>query len=169
MTAAVESLSSKQALKLWGLLRQHFENAQRVIEEIIEQRAWEPLGYETFAEAWTATMSDIPVARAIRSHVVYQMFAEGFSVDEVVSSVNGIGHRGAEALKRQRKNGVPPEFALVHEHVRARPSRPSIIRVDVGDHYGEYRQIANRLDIPMDEIAAEAVHQRFAELRNAEG
>jgi hypothetical protein len=167
MTAVAEEISRKSALRLWDKLRQHFENAQRVIEEIIETRAWEPLGYETFAEAWTATMSDVPVAAAIRSHVVYQMFSEGLNVDAIVAAVNGISHHGVESLQRQRNNGVPPEFALVHEHLRTRPSPRRFVRVDLGDHLPEYQQIAKRLGTTVSEILSEAGHERFAELRHA--
>lgn len=168
MTAVVESLSSKQALKLWELLRQHFQNAQRVVEEIIELRAWEPLGYESFSEAWNAQMRDITLATEVRPHVAYQLFAEGLSVDEVARSIKGLGEVSAESLKRQRNNGVPADMALVREHLRQSPRRHSVIHLDIGaDMLERYQKIAARLDSTVNEIALQAVKERFAELRSA--
>lgn len=165
MSAPAMELTRKQALALWGKLRQHFIDAADVMAEIIEQRAWEPLGYSTFAEAYAARMADVTLAAEVRPHVVYQLLTEGLDPLDVAGLVNGIGPNGATALDRQRKNGVPADFAVVNEHLRRKPSPPDTVHVKVGKAIlAEYRRIAETLDLSVEEIAKDAIAERFASL-----
>ena len=93
----------RQASELWRAL-----DPRGVIEDIIETRAWEPLGYSSFSEAWPAEMADITLPAELRAHVVYQMLADGTSVDDIACAVKGVGRDRVESLKRQRLSGVPP-------------------------------------------------------------
>ena len=61
-------LTKLQANSMWDGLRGHFTNAADAIREIIEARAWEPLGYTSFAQAWKSEMCDVTLAREIRAH-----------------------------------------------------------------------------------------------------
>lgn len=170
MTAALKNrtLSERQALSLWKSLRTHFVNAAKVIEAIIEQQAWIPLGYESFAEAWNAQMSDVTLATEVRPHVVYQMLAEGYDYDAVARSVKGVGHDRAESLDRQRRNGVPARDAsmtVVREHLRKPPAPPSMLHIEIGTiAYKRYQKIADRLGTTVESIAAEAIKTKFKEL-----
>lgn len=168
MTAAVVEISSRQAQQLWGKLQQHFINAERILEEIIEKRAWEPMGYESFSEAWTAQMADITIATEIRPHVVYQMLTEGASADEIAGAVKGVGPERVESLSRQKRNGVPPgdaSLTVVREHLRKPPSAPDTLHIRIGVmRYKRYKRIAERWDKTIEEIAHEAIEAHFRDL-----
>lgn len=161
-------LTRKQALALWGKLRQHFIDAAKVMEDIIEQRAWEPLGYGSFAEAYTAQMGDITLAVEVRPHVVYQMLTEGYDYDSIAEKVKGIGRDRAESLDRQRRNGVPAKDAsmtVVRRHLRKKPTGPAWIHVDVGPiALKRYQKIAEKHNLTIEQVAAEAIAARFEEL-----
>ncbi|SBS73899.1 Gp49 [uncultured Mycobacterium sp.] len=168
MSTQLVEIDEKQALQLWNDLRQHFINAAAVIEEIIEKRAWIPLGYESFAEAWHSRMGDVTLAVEVRPHVVYQMLTEGYDYDAVAAKVKGVGRDRAESLDRQRRNGVPARDAsmsTVREHLRKKPSGPAWIHVDVGPiALKRYQKLAEKHDTTVEQIAAEAIAARFEEL-----
>lgn len=164
-------MNKRTASRLWGQLKQHLINAERVLQEIIEQRAWEPLGYDSFAEAWDAqNMSDITLATELRPHVIYQLLAEGGTVESIAATVKGVGPEQVKAAKRQRQHGVPASKAvLVRQHGRTPPCPPSVIRTEVGvDKMREYRKIAQDFDTTVEAIAAEAIAERFAMLHALE-
>jgi hypothetical protein len=158
-------VTETQARKLWADLRGHFANAENVIQKIIEQKAWEPLGFKSFAEAWAAEMSNLTLPGEVRPHVVYQMLAEGWAPVDVAAAVKGVGPGTVEALARQRSNGVPPNHAVVREHYRRPAAPPSHIRLNVGSTMlGEYHRIAVEVGQSVEDIALEAVRERFREL-----
>lgn len=106
------SRTTAQATALWADLRHHLMNAERVIAEIIETRAWEPLGYSSFAEAWDEqNLSDITFAPEIRAHVVYALLDGGLADEEVAAQVKGVGRARAERLREQKSDGVPASDA----------------------------------------------------------
>lgn len=168
MSAPTLELSQKQATLLWSKLRQHFINAATVIEEIIERRAWEPLGYESFTEAWHSQMEGVTLAVEVRPHVVYQMLTEGYDYDAIAAAVKGVGRDRVESLDRQRRNGVPARDASMHvvrEHLRKQPSAAAYVHVPVGPiALRRYREIAEKHDTTVEQIAAEAIAARFEEL-----
>lgn len=167
MTAAVSLIDQKGARRLVDLSKQHLGNFERCLSEIVKTRAWEALGYESFPEFYTAEYADFTLFPEMRAHVVYALFDEGASIDEVAQSVKGIGEESAKALKRQRNNGVPADMALVREHLRQSPRRPYVIHLDVGpDDLADFRRIAQELGTSIEEIAIPAVRARFAELAN---
>ena len=169
MTAArVTEMTRAEALELWGRLRQSFINAATAMEEIIEARAWEPLGYGSFGEAYHAQMEGVTLATEVRPHVVYQMLTEGYDYDAIAASVKGIGRDRAESLDRQRRNGVPAKDAslsVVREHLRKQPSAAAYVHVPVGPiALRRYREIAEKRGMTVEQIAAEAIEARFQEL-----
>lgn len=87
----MSKISAAEAQSLWGELRKHFANAENVIQEIVEQKAWEPLGYGSFAEAWVGEMSTLTLPSEVRPHVVYQMLAEGWEPVDIAEAVKGVG------------------------------------------------------------------------------
>lgn len=115
----------QSAEELWERLAKDLFSVQTTLVEIIEAKAWEPLGYATFADAWRDRMSDISIAAEMRPHVVYQMLAEGVGVDTIADAVKGVGPDQAAAFKRQREHGVPADQAthIVREHHRRSPQR----------------------------------------------
>lgn len=180
MTAALKNeLTSRQAQKLWALLRQHFVNFERTLEEIIEKRAWEAMGYESFAEAWTAQMGDITLAAEFRPHVVYAYFDQGASIADVAAGVKGISTDRAAALKRQRDNGVPPDAASMSTGRRPQSGETvvgSYIRKDSNAEastvhvtltslkYKRYQKKAKQLGIALEDICREAIDEKFESL-----
>lgn len=175
MTAASQStpLSERQAIKLWGQLRTHFVNAQRVMEEIIELRAWEPMGYASFSEAWTAQMSDITIATEIRPHVVYQMITEGRTDADIATAIKGIGRDSAAALRRQKGSGVSAKYAsarrekptVVKQHLRKLPAPSSALHLELGVvKLRRYQRIAKKHGMSVEDISLQAIETRFKEL-----
>jgi hypothetical protein len=182
MTAALKNeISARQAQKLWALLRQHFINFERTLEEIIEKRAWEPMGYESFPEAWTAQMGDITLAAEFRPHVVYAYFDQGASVADVAAGVKGVGPERAAALKRQRNHGVPADAAsmstgrkwhnrnedttVVREHERKKPAEASTVHIALSAlKYKRYQKIAKKVGVPLEDLCRDAIDEKFAAL-----
>jgi hypothetical protein len=180
MTAALKNeISARQAQKLWGLLRQHFVNFERTLEEIIEKRAWEPMGYGSFIEAWTAQMGDVTLAAEFRPHVVYAYFDQGATIDEVVDGVKGVGHRRAQSLKRQKDNGTLPSAAtlgasrqrprdkdenitVVSQHLRKKPSEAGTIHVSVGPlKLKRINRVAKKLGMSAEEFTMSAINEKL--------
>lgn len=180
MTAAWKpEISAREAQKLWGLLRQHFINFERTLEEIVDKRAWEPMGYASFPEAWTAQMGDITLAAELRPHVVYAYFDAGASIGDVAAGVKGIGRDRAEALNRQRDSGVPASDAslrgkwhnkqddttVVREHERKKPSEAGTLHIALSPlKYKRYQKIAKKLGMTVEDIARDAIDAKFGEL-----
>ncbi|MEA1796714.1 hypothetical protein [Rhodococcus qingshengii] len=159
------------AEQLWSDLRGHFANAQEIISEIIATKAWEPLGYSTFAEAWTDRMAGVPLAtEVVRAHVVYALFDDGLSEEEAVQAL-GIGSRvgisAAKRLKEQHELGVPAALAStrVRSHFRNKPSPPKTIHVELSpDEYAEFKAIAIAREMDVAELASVAVREYFSKV-----
>jgi hypothetical protein len=164
--AEVDRLRKLAAEELWERLGKDLFSVQTTIIEIIESRAWEPLGYATFAEAWRDRMSDLTIAPEIRPHVVYQMFAEGAGADTVADAVKGIGPEAAKELKRQRDIGVPASEAthVVREHRRRAPARHFVTFELSGDDAAAWQAKARRAGKSVNSIAAEATAAAFRAL-----
>lgn len=168
-----------RAIELFDRLRDNWLDLADTWEQIIAERAWEPLGYETFFEAWDDKLSDIPLSRFVNVRAVYQMLAEGIDEDRIAMAVKGIGPETVRNIKRERENGVPPELATgrpprqrpadkpiyVRPHGREKASPDSVIRVDVGPTmFIEYTRIAKKLGRSVPDIAKEAIAERFSQL-----
>lgn len=159
------SISKKTATALWTALQANFLQQEQILKEIITTKAWEPIGYSTFAEAWNANMSHVTLFTEFRPHVVYQLLAEGMAPEFAADLVKGVSPKGARELDRQRKNGVPADCATVREHLRKKPEPADTLHIKVGHAMlAEYRRIANVLGQNAEDIALEAIAARFAEL-----
>lgn len=163
-------LSKKAAQALWDKVWQTLSDHQAAIREVIEKRAWEPLGYESFSDAWLGMNRDeITLARELRPHVIYQMLSEGLTVDEVADAVKGAGVEIVDRMNQERKAGVPPDQAsTVKQH--ARLTRPHTLHIYVGaEQMEEFHRIVNALGYPsshVSTVALEAVEKRFRALAN---
>lgn len=158
-------LNRREAEQLWGDLRSFLVNAASVIDRIIAEKAWKPLGYATFSAAWSEQMANLTLAKEIRPQVVYQMLSEGLTVDEISDLVKGVGPERAASLARQRSNGVPADHAVVHEHLRRKPRTPDTIHVKVGSTMLiEYRRIAADSGTTVEGVAKAAIADAFSQL-----
>lgn len=168
----LRTVTAEQASALWADLRGSFINAEKRIVEIIELKAWEPLGFESFTEAWASKMSGIRLAsEELRAHVVYAMFADDLSDDEIIDQVgprSGVSDRQVKLLRRQHGDGVPATLARtrVRSHLRKRPSTARTIHVQFdSDEYLQFREIAVTANLTVEGIAAEAIRNAFKEMR----
>lgn len=157
-------ITKTQAEALWEQLHEDFANAEERMKQIIITKAWEPLGYRSFHEAWAERMSDISIAAEVRPHVVYQMLNEGMTPEDIDDAVKGIGADIAESLQRQRDNGVPAELATLIGK-RSKQPLPDSIRIKLGyDRLKRYKHISQQAGMKVQDIAFQATVARFEEL-----
>jgi hypothetical protein len=163
-------IKKSDAVALWDSLRDNFLNATNNIKAIISARAWEPLGYNSFAQAWREEMVGISLAGEIRVHVVYQLLEEQVPVQDIADMVGGVGPTLTESLARQKNNGVPADCAVVSEHIRRKPRPADTLHVKVGaTMLYEYRRIAALAGESVEDIAMEAIREKFASLVAVQG
>jgi hypothetical protein len=164
----VQDPSVAWAEKLWERLESGLLDVQNTIIAIIDAKAWEPLGYESFSKAWVdKIMSKITIASELRPHVVYQMFDEGLTADQIADAVKGITPETARNLKRQKGHGVPPDQATttVRQHRRKLPGQWSYLHLKVeNETLVEWKRRAEASGRTVNEIALAAVTLVFDEL-----
>lgn len=123
----MKKYTKAEAEGVFKALRDALENAEARLIEIIENKLWVQLGYVSFAEAWQERLVGIRLTTDyMRAAVVYAMYDEGNSEDEVVEKV-GISEQSAKRLRKQRAHGVPASHATtrVRSHERKLPNRPT--------------------------------------------
>ena len=152
------------AEKLWTELRTGLLNTEQTIAQIIHDKAWEPLGYGSFIEAWKVRLSDITFATELRPPVIYEMYRQGALPEDVALAVKGISRNGAEALKRQMDNGVPAKVATTRRRPNKQPLfRTVFIAIPVAN-YREWDKVARRNDTTLPAVALEALAAAIGEL-----
>ena len=158
-------LTSAEASQMWDSLREGFQNIEKQIIAIIQAKAWEPLGFETFTEAWSVRMNGIRLATTeVRAAVVYQMLSDGLSDEDVVLT-SGVGDQAVAALRRQKANGVPASAATttVRRHARKLPSAPSVLHVKLSeDERSRWRAVAEAAGKKPDELASQVIRDSLA-------
>lgn len=169
-TTKTRGISKKNAEALWNELASNLLAAEESIKEIIKNRAWEPLGYESFYEAWNDRMSHIEIARDFRGIIVYQMLAEGHSDNEIAHSVKGVGPETALGFRRDRAAGVPADKAkgkvLVSPFERKAPASEQyrLTLVFSVEEIRAFSAKAKALGASVDAVAIAAVRAAFSEL-----
>jgi hypothetical protein len=148
------------AEKLWKKLHTNLLGTQTTIIEIIKAKAWEPLGYESFAKAWIDQMSNISIRVELVPHVIYALLDESIPEDEIAEIVKGVGPEAVEAFARERDNGVPADQA------RGRKQNPSATSWTLFLHPGKERKIrwdeaAAKLDRALSDLAIEIIDDYF--------
>lgn len=155
---------SQRAEQLWEAAHQCLLDMQGVIVTIIAERAWEPLGYKKFADAWTARMSDITVAAEIRPYVVYQMFKDGSGPEQVAEAVKGVSPAVAEILQRQQQMGIPPDKASTRNAKPLTESRYVTLFLRLSrDTLTRWRAMAEQRGTTLEDFAFNAIAEAFAE------
>jgi hypothetical protein len=158
------TLTRRQAQTLTATIHEGLANAENALREFIDGKGWAAMGFGTFAEWWSTHLSDITLATELRPHVIYQMFAEGQTVDDIAGSIKGTGPEAVTRIKRQRDNGVPADQAdvQVRPYNRRRPSLAGVLHIDVGAaKMREYRKIAKDYGMSVENIAADAISRQF--------
>lgn len=161
-------MNKREAEKLWIELREGFVSLEQLIKKIIETKAWEPLGYSSFAAAWNDRMAGVPLATdAARALVVYALFDDlGPEGRDAALTIPGMGPTRVDTILEQRAQGVPSELvSTVRRHLRKRPVAAHAIRVEfTPNQYQQFKAIAKRHNQDVDLIARVAILARFAEL-----
>ena len=118
------NIDHSTALQLWDGLKSNLLGAQEAIEEIVKTKAWEPLGFATFHEAWSERMSGVKLAGAMEATVVYALFEAGATDVDVALSVDGVGPKRAKAYAQAHGAGLPVAAAEGHVARMLRPLKP---------------------------------------------
>ena len=151
-------LSKIEAQQLWDNLRGSLLETEKNIRVIIEQRAWEPLGYETFAEAWRDNLSDIELSTELRAVVVFAMFDDGASKSDVAKSVAGVGPTTVTALSNYHSKGFDAADAA-YLSFRKRPTptpknSPKTIAITLSaEEHAALKASADAQGIPVKDAA----------------
>lgn len=172
MTALVGPDSATcTAEALWSELRNALSRFDQVLAEIIRTRAWEPLGYDTFAQAWADRMRGIRLGTAaMAAHVVYALIEDGLDREEALLTLgpaSGVNVRRFDALARQKAAGVPAGLAttVVREHYRDAPREPHVVHVPLTpDEYRHFRAVADRRGMDFQQEATKALRAHFRRL-----
>lgn len=160
------SLTQPEANRMWDDLRKGLLATQDAIKKIVENRAWEPLGYSSFIEAWEDRVKGIPLADAVQVEVVYLMFDQGATATEV-SEATGTKKKLTEGLQNAKELGLPASVATFHaervtreprisddnetivrQHTRKRRSREANVHLHIGNEkLKEWRKYADEAQL----------------------
>lgn len=159
------AISKKRAEALWQDLRSALEMSEQKIAEIVKTRAWEPLGYSSFAECWEDRLSDLRLSSELRAVVVFAMFDDGAGVSEACAAVAGVGPDTAKKLKTAHRKGMSAKGAttLVRQHERRPRSGQRFVRAELSpDELDSVKDAARAADVPVDEFVRRAVLREAA-------
>lgn len=127
------TITVKQAEALWAKVQKGLFMAEEALREIIEKEAWKPLGYPTFAKAWDEKLWNYRLAANLHSTVVFSMFDDGSSAEEIADAVKGVGLDKARDLEGKWKAGVAPEGAAPTE----KPEKPVVGEHEIRVYFGQ--------------------------------
>ena len=160
MTAVAIIETSDWAEQLWRDLRTGLLDIQNTIATIIAEKAWEPLGYASFTEAWSARLADITIAPELRAHVVFEMFREGSTPEDVAAAMKGVGRESADAFKREMDNGVPADLASGRKPPKTEPLPYVTVFVPVPrETHRAWQRVAKRNKVSLAEVALAALEE----------
>lgn len=172
-------ITKNEAQKLWGQLRNALLGLEDLLNEIIEKKAWEPLGYRTFHEAWQAELKGVQLSELMQSKVVYAMFSAGATPLDVAQSLS-IGTQKAQGFEKAFDREVPVENAallaktlepqipplkpgetIVHTHVRKRPKFSGKIEVEgfSEKEIADWKLEAGKRNLNWKEMCAELLRE----------
>lgn len=152
-------MNQREAQAVWNRLRGLLLGAEQALEEIVQTRAWEPLGYPTFAEAWKTELKGVRLTGVIQHKAVYALFDSGATVEEVQEAVAGVGPVVAEKIKGCYDKGIDAEDAerivSVRSYKRAVTSPQSRIMIEnlSEDQIADLRKVADEKKIPYRDLA----------------
>lgn len=108
------SISKHEAQALWNRLRAGLLGVERDIKKIVETRAWEPLGYVSFVEAWDAELRGVEFTGAIQATVVLSLYDSGATPEEIAAVVYDVGPSKAAHYQKAHAVGLTPADAYDH-------------------------------------------------------
>lgn len=166
-------ISKRAADQLWSTLREAFARIEETLPKIVEQRAWEPLGYATFKEAWADRMAGMRLATdEARALIVYTLIDEGADDAGVIAALHGqVGDTAVASLREQRASGVPHSLATtrVRSHDRAKPSPRSTLHIGfTPEELASLEAIAEARGRRLDDEARKAIRSHFRRLERVQ-
>jgi hypothetical protein len=158
-------METNEAEALWASLRSALYNADNSIKHIIAEKAWRPLGYETFAQAWDERMAGIELANSIKPYVIYAMLDESLTLDDI-AGMTGWGMDQVSRAAEDYRYGVPVAGAtVVRRHVRQAPSGRTTMHIQFDpSEYEWLRDFAKRQGRDLAREARQAVIAHFKSL-----
>lgn len=108
------SITKQEAQALWNRLRSGLLGVERDIKKIVETRAWEPLGYISFVEAWNAELHGVNLTGTMQAAVVLALYDSGATQAEVAAAVDGVGPSKAAHYQNAHAVGLTPADAYDH-------------------------------------------------------
>ena len=175
------SMNKKQAEQLWASLKGNLLATEDNLKQIIEHKAWEPLGYATFHEAWADRMGGVQLSGAMEASVIFAMFDSGATPTEAALSVKGVGPKRAKAYHQAHEVGMSPADAEAHAsqmmrvnmkpgetfvpaHVRGKAKRRNQIIMDgfTDDEITAWKREAEELDMPWRDFCRERFREAMS-------
>ena len=158
----VTTISKRKAEALWASMSEALTNFEASLGEVIETRAWEPLGYKSFSEAWADRMSTHVLSSPVgKATVVYQMLDEGIVPDEIALSTSGLGPTQVETLAQKKANGVRVADATTFRRRETFVNFPTEARTlhikPSKRDYDKFCKIALELGVSNEELGKQAV------------
>ena len=167
MSKVSEPITREEAEALFNEIAGGLANVEATIIEAIRRKAWVPLGYPTFVDAWNDRLKGVNLARlALKAHVVYAALGDGLDEQEVSTTI-GVGIEIVSQMAEQRKDGVPPEgFTMVRRHVRRKEREPDhVLKVEFSPgQYSYLQKMAKQYDIDLAGEARTATWERVGEI-----
>lgn len=161
-------MTKKAANELFDSLHEQIVDIEKTIIRIIETRAWEVLGYESFADAWKDRLSSIPLAtKVMKAHVVYALL-DTQTPEEIggPGGASGVSIDAARSLKRQKSAGVPANLASGRTRGGVEPKAsplPRTVRIVVDtDEYKAWTSVAAAAGETLDEYAGGVLRDHFS-------
>jgi hypothetical protein len=167
-----------EAEALFDELRDGFANLARTMERIIATRAWEVMGYSSFAAAWRIHMSGVPLRTNLERALVIYELGETETPEEIAALVPEVGPVTVEAVLNRKALGLAAKGISMRkcgadeyirrEHPVKKPGARRKVHVDLGEErYQELLTLCSKVGTsPRQEIEA-AIVMRIDLLRRA--
>lgn len=158
----MDPISKEQAARLWDELKGNLLAVEDGIKQIIATKAWEPLGYESFAECWADRLSDLKLSKELRAVVVFGMFENDASPADAAKAVAGVGVVEVRELHTAWNSGLDAKDAafVTRASRRTRPAAGAPRTVSTTLQAGEYealRAFAAAADVSLSEYVRACV------------
>lgn len=150
-------MNQREAQALWNRLRGQLLGLDKTLKEIVDNRAWEPLGYSSFTECWKAEMAGVKLEGVMQVHAIYALYDSGATTEEI-QVINGVGPEIAERAELAYSKQLAPADAERVIRVRsftrtpARPQDRITIRNLKEDEILLIREIAEDQDTEYTEL-----------------
>jgi len=147
---------------LWAAVRDTLANVEEAIKAVIAAKAWKPLGFETFAQAWDARMKGVTLANSVKPYVIYAMLDDHVPLDDIAGAT-GWGLDQVSRAAEDYRIGVPVDGAtVVRQHFRKAPSERKTVHVtfESGEMFW-LNEVAKRTGRSVHEEAKRAIIAHF--------